>query len=251
MDTNSVPDVGGSLTALTSLIPAQYHGYVVAGIALLPWLLRFIKGWIANGLPGALAGVFLGTNTPGAQNVPVQQAPSQGPTLRLLLLGTTAALLTLAPGCSSTSLAPGGAYAPASSSVTTNADGSLATNTVATAAPDLQLYQADLAYKTAYDAVDSALQLELSNRASIALIAPGVKPALDKIRPTVWQVDQEWALARAAYTASPTPAGLTALQTIVGQIQQLLSAAQAAIGPVLVSPVLNDNTNATPTPSNP
>jgi len=134
-----------------------------------------------------------------------------------LLLGAT---------CRQPNLEVGGAYAP------TNAVGQVVYN-------DLGLYLADASYQFAYEAVLAPLRFERDNRASIFAINPtiglSVKRAMDKVREQVWAVDVRWATARKAYRASPTPAGLTALQTILAEIQRLIPVVQGQLDPVYQS----------------
>src|SRR5882724_1373057 len=68
-----------------------------------------------------------------------------------LLIGLGILAMSFVTGCVN-KLEPGGAYAPIT--ISTNADGTTITN--ATQAPDMGLYFADAAYKTAYDLVDGA-----------------------------------------------------------------------------------------------
>ncbi len=123
-----------------------------------------------------------------------------------------------AMGCQTSKLAPGGVYAPV-----------VAGTTNAVAAPEIGLYYADAAYKLAYDAVDGALVFEMNNRAALQKISPAIKTELDKIRPTVWQIEQRWALARQVYKTAPTPTGLTELQTIIAEIGRLVPVAQSQL----------------------
>lgn len=137
------------------------------------------------------------------------------------LIGAIAFAGLLTTGCQSPKLEQGGAYAPA----TTNVDGTV----TALSAPDMALFVADTAYKIAYDAVDGVLKYEYENRAELSQKIPSLKPALDKIRPQVWKIEQDWAVARTTYMANPTPANLGKLQTILGEIQRLVPAVQAVL----------------------
>lgn len=132
--------------------------------------------------------------------------------LGLLALGVLTA-------CKTPQLEPGGAYAP------TNAVGQVTSN-------DLGLALADASYKFAYEGTLSVFRFERENRLDIWKLAPGVKRELDKLRPKMWDIDRRWALARQAYKANPTPAGLSTLQTILAEIQRLLPAVQAQLEPV-------------------
>ena len=132
----------------------------------------------------------------------------------------------LAPiGCANTKkLEPGGAYAPA---ITTVDNG--VTNTVAIAAPDKGFYAVDAAFDLVYSTVDAAFTFERDNRLLLWKISPEIKHQLDVIRPQAAEALQKWALARDAYMRNPTPAGLTTLQTVLGQMRQISQAAQAVL----------------------
>lgn len=146
----------------------------------------------------------------------------------VLILG----MLSLAAvGCKST-FAPGGAYS--GSTVATNAaTGAVSTNTMAAADPGL--FAADTAYQLAYDLVDGVFLFEYQHRAQLLALSPKVKQVLDSIRPTVVDIDHRWALARQAYQSSPTPAGLSTLQSILAEIQKLVPTVQAALTPALTT----------------
>lgn len=138
------------------------------------------------------------------------------------------ALLTVAiTGCK-THLASGGAYSPGEFVVTTNVAGTTATNFVLSSAQNIAFYEADTAYNAAYSIVDAAFKWESDNRAQLYKLTPEIKHTLDKIRPAAWQVQQRWAAARQAYEANPIPANLTAIQTLVAQIQSLVPTVTAA-----------------------
>jgi hypothetical protein len=138
-------------------------------------------------------------------------------------------------GCGTT-LQPGGAYS-GSTLATNTTTGAVSTNVAS--APDLEFELADSAYKLAYDTIDGVLSFELNNRAQLLATFPGFKAALDKLRPTLVKIDQRWAAARQAYKRTPTPAGLTTIQSILAEIQKLVPTAQAAMAPVLTSTTTN------------
>lgn len=125
--------------------------------------------------------------------------------------------------CKSSSLAPGGAYAP----YQTNGIGS---NVTVTVNADMALYDSDLAFQTAYKTLDTLFQFELNNRQFLWNLSPSIKHTLDRIRPEAWTAVQEYTAARTAYIANPTPSGLTGVNQVVAKVQQLLIAATAAIG---------------------
>jgi len=130
----------------------------------------------------------------------------------LLAVALSVGLLT---GCNKATLQSGGAYAP------TNSLGA------ATIAPDIAFYQIDGAFDVAYSATQAVLKFELDNRIYLFTLDPNIKHTLDGIRPQIVTAIQQYGIARAAYVANPTPAGLTTLQTILGKAQQLASAASA------------------------
>lgn len=126
-------------------------------------------------------------------------------------------------GCKTPSLEKGGAYAP------TNALGQVIYS-------DLGLALADASYKFAYETALMPLRFERENRAQIAMLSPTigaqVKTALDEVREEVWKIDQRWALARKAYKANPTPAGLSTIQAILSEIERLIPVIQSQLSPV-------------------
>jgi hypothetical protein len=132
------------------------------------------------------------------------------------IIALCVALCGLGSSCKNSRLAEGGAYAPVTGS-TTNA------------AANLAFFQADSAYDLAYAAIDAAFKFEKENRAMLWKISPGIKHALDKIRPEAVNINRKYLAARAAYMAYPTPAGLGELQTMLGQLQQLSAAAVAVL----------------------
>lgn len=136
----------------------------------------------------------------------------------IAVLGLAAGLLL---GCKHT-LQPGGAYAPVT--VTTNTSGVVVTNT---ALADLTFYEVDAAFSMAYAALDGVFTWERDNRVAVWAISPQIKKTLDSIRPQAAEAVKQFAVARAAYKANPTPAGLATLQTILAKAQQLQSAAAA------------------------
>lgn len=140
--------------------------------------------------------------------------PKVVPLLFLLVLPVA----MLGAGCHTPKLEPGGVYAP--------------TNSTGVVYNDLGLALADASYKFAYESVTALLRFERDNRAAIWEVTPEVKRALDRVRPEVVAIDRRWALARAAYRANPTPAGLGTLQTILSEIQRVAGAAQAQLDPV-------------------
>jgi hypothetical protein len=136
-----------------------------------------------------------------------------------LLLCLLCAILFVLPGCKTPSLEPGGVYAP------TNSTGQVLYN-------DIGLALADSSYQFVYESILTVMKFERNNRKEIWALTPEVKHGLDKLRPQVVDVSRRWAAARQAYRANPTPAGLTALQTLLAEIDRLLAVAQSQIAPV-------------------
>jgi hypothetical protein len=125
------------------------------------------------------------------------------------------AVLGLA-GCKGT-LEQGGAYAP------------IGTNGVVTIAPDYAFYVVDSGFDLAYSTVDGAFKFEADNRMLLWSISPNIKHTLDQLRPQAVTIRNEYAAARAAYMANPTPAGLTTLQAALAKAQQIAAAAMAVL----------------------
>lgn len=115
----------------------------------------------------------------------------------------------------------GGAYRPA----TTNAAGIV----VDASTPDYAFFSVDLAFSTAYSAVDAVFKFERDNRVALWKVSPNIKHTLDNLRPKVWDVVRRYARARKAYLSNPLPAGLTTLQTVLGEIQKLAGAAARVV----------------------
>lgn len=97
--------------------------------------------------------------------------------------------------------------------------------------PDLAFYAADSAYDFAFSAIQGAFKYERDNRLALWKISPQIKHTLDGIRPTVWDINVRWAKARRAFLANPLPENLTALQTILAEIQRLVPIVQDAVKP--------------------
>lgn len=134
------------------------------------------------------------------------------------LTATVLSLLCLVAlvACKAT-LAPGGAYAPTD------------TNGVAIFQPDMAFYTIDAAYDLAYSGVDAALKFERDNRLTLWKVSPQIKHTLDEIRPQAWSANVQYLKVRTGYIANPVPSGLNDLQSILAKMQQITSAAQAAL----------------------
>lgn len=146
-----------------------------------------------------------------------------------------AALCVCTSGCKTPHAAPGGVYAP------TNQVGAVIYD-------DTALALADASYKFTYESALTVFRFERDHRAEIAALSPSVgldvKHGLDQARATTWEIDQRWAKARQAYKLSPTPAGLSTLQTILAEIQRLLPVVQTQLAPVTA--VLTQPKTSTP-----
>lgn len=130
--------------------------------------------------------------------------------------------------CRST-LEKGGAYAPGVFVVTTNESGTLVTNFVASAAPNKAFFVADATYDLAYSVIDTAFAFERKHRDVLWRMSPTIKKTLDDIRPKAWDLHVKWAKAREAYMLNPTPDGLSNIQRILSEVQNLSMAVRAVL----------------------
>lgn len=127
-------------------------------------------------------------------------------------------------------LEQGGAYAPGTTTYATNADtGAVATNFVASAAPDYPFAQVEIAFDFAYSTADAVFTAEQNNRALFWSISPDIKHTLDKLRPTAVTVRDDYIKARIAYQANPVPANLSGLQSVLTRAQALSASVSAAL----------------------
>ncbi len=67
-----------TITAIESIVPQKYHGLILLGVGLTPYITRGIFAF-TNGanFRGVIAAIFFGTNTP-KPTVPVE-TPKQNP----------------------------------------------------------------------------------------------------------------------------------------------------------------------------
>lgn len=137
----------------------------------------------------------------------------------LTTLGCIAALLITITACKTPRLEPGGAY----TTTITNAAGVVSTS------GDLILYNTDSAFNLAYSTLDLAFKVERDNRDYFWKLSPAIKHTMDQLRVTAQKVVVDYAAARTAYLAAPSSAGMTGLQAVLAQIQQLVFAANAAV----------------------
>lgn len=133
---------------------------------------------------------------------------------RLFSIACLAISMALLPpattGCKST-LAPGGAYAPAGTQ------------------PDMAFFAADAAYQIAWNTINAAFDFERNNREYLFRLSPEVKHTLDSLRPNAVTANSEYLKAREAYKLNPVPDNLTALQSALAKIKQLLPAVTAVL----------------------
>ena len=127
--------------------------------------------------------------------------------LAVLLLGVAA----FTPACHTPTLDSGGAYAQ---------PGQVA---------DMPFEVADAAFNFSWTAVNAAFKFERDNRALLWKLDPSIKNTMDTIRPQAAAAWLDYAKARKAYKANPTPANLTTLNAVLAQVQRLVSAAAAVI----------------------
>ena len=158
--------------------------------------------------------------------------------LAALLLFVTAAI-PFSSGCKSPTLQEGGSYYPGSFVVTTDPSGVSTTNFVASAAPDKAFFIADSSYLLAHAMVDSVFQFERDNRLALWRMSPDIKHNIDALRPRAVGLQLQWARARQAYMASPRPASLDRLGSILAQMQALAAAAVAAMPVDMALPPVN------------
>ena len=94
---------------------------------------------------------------------------------------------------------------------------------------DLAFYTTDAAFLLAASTLDTVFRFEKDNRDNLWKLSPDIKHTLDKIRPDAAQAVATYAAARKAYMSSPTPTGLSLLNTILAKVQQVSVAAAAAV----------------------
>jgi hypothetical protein len=131
-------------------------------------------------------------------------------------------------GCTK-QLAQGGAYAPGITTSSTNSTGGIVLAFTPTTAPDYGFFVVDSAFSLAYTTLDTAFTIERDNRAFLWKLDPNIKHTLDSIRPDSVKWKNAYLDARKSYLLTATPAGLSAMQTALTQIQNAAAAAAAAI----------------------
>lgn len=219
----NLSEFGGVIAALLivgTIFKNAFPNFPNRFIPLLTWVLGMgayltltngwhdPKQWLAAVVAAATA-----TGTHSAIKNTVQKEDGGGVANKVPLIFLVGTLFLFA-ACQAPKLETGGGYHP----------------TEATQ-PETVLYVTDAAYKFAYTTVQGALKFERDNRKEIAAVAPQIKPALDKLRPVVADIDLRWARAREAYQAHPTPAGLSAYQKTVAEIERLMPIVQQELEP--------------------
>jgi hypothetical protein len=99
----------------------------------------------------------------------------------------------------------------------------------ATQAAMPELFVLDSSFDVAYAALDTVFRYEQANRQALWAISPDIKHALDKVRLEAQRVRLDYAIARTAYIATPTPLNLDGLSEALAKLQSLNSAALAVI----------------------
>jgi len=99
----------------------------------------------------------------------------------------------------------------------------------ATQAAQPELFVMDSSFDVAYAALDTVFRYEQTNRKALWAISPDIKHSLDKVRIESQRVRLDYAIARTAYKATPTPANLDGLSEALAKLQSLNSAALAVI----------------------
>jgi len=211
------------LNQITSIIPPKYAALLTTLFVASQVFGRILQAIrTGGGLKSILASVWLGTNAPkpNGETSNVQPAESDVPPFRPPLWIFAALVLPIAlTACKTPRLEPGGAYAP------TNSVGQVVYS-------DTGLMLSDASYKLAYETVGAVFKFERDNRIAIWKLSPVVKSELDNLRPQVVDIDRRWAMARKTYRSNPTPAGLTAVQSILSEIQRIIPVVQQQMNPI-------------------
>lgn len=193
--------------------------------ALIDFLTALATGNAANPLIGALFG-SAGVGVRELLDQVKQKMQSGKASGTVALIGTLiGGSILFGTGCQwhQNKLEAGGAYAPAVITIQTNETG-VVTNVVRLAAPETELYYADMAFDFVYSAVISVMQFERENRETLWAISPQIKHTLDEYRPKVVVIAKEWATARKAYLANPTPANMSTLQEVLSRMRAINAA---------------------------
>lgn len=133
----------------------------------------------------------------------------------LLLIALSVTLSACTTSCGT--LQSGGAYAPTATNEVTGA-------VAPTQAPDYAFFACDNAFDLAFSTISATFKFERENRDALWKISPEIKHAMDKARPVAFKLGQDYAKARTAYQANPTPAGLSELQTALSRAESIAAA---------------------------
>jgi len=125
----------------------------------------------------------------------------------LLLLS----LLAFTPGCKSSRLETGGAYAPTEET------------------SDPAFYAVDSAYALAFASVNAAFEIERNNRLFLWNLSPEIKHTLDRIRPKAVEADKDYIQLREDYKKLPSGNKLDALRLILAKVQEFATESQGAL----------------------
>lgn len=99
----------------------------------------------------------------------------------------------------------------------------------ATNAPMQELYAIDATFNLVHSALTGVFDYERNNRQALWVISPDIKHTLDKIRVEASRAKLDFATARSAYKANPTPANLSAVNTALSKLQRAQAAALKVI----------------------
>lgn len=205
-------------------------------LPILATALGALLNWISTAVGGPGVGPLTATLL-GAAGVGVREIIDQLKPDTKAGAATVASMVALClfvpvfSGCNG-KLANGGAYAPGTTELSTNAaTGVIATNFIPSQAPDYPFAQTEIAFDFAYSTINAVFDFEENNRAMLWSISPQIKKTLDSIRPQAVQARNDYIKARIAYMANPEPVNLSTLQDVLTRVKDIATAVQAAIPP--------------------
>lgn len=123
----------------------------------------------------------------------------------------TLSILAFTPGCKTSRLETGGAYAPTEE------------------ASDPAFYAVDSAYALAFASINAAFEIERNNRLFLWNLSPDIKHTLDRIRPKAVEADRDYLELREQYKALPSANILQALKLILAKVQEMANESQTAL----------------------
>ncbi len=204
------------IDSVLPFIPEKYRSVVATLVVASPMITRAIYALMnGKGIKGIFSSIWLGTNAP-------KDGQSSDGSSKVPLILLVASLSVCAVGCKAPHFESGGAYAGITS---TNSVGDVLQVTE----PEQALFVTDAAYRLAYDAIFAVCSFEAHNRDVVAKVSPSIKPAVDAVRTQLKEIDHRWALARQAYKAGATPAGLDTIKRIIAEVQRLVPVAQSQL----------------------